>query len=64
MEMGAIAPPVGLACFILAGIAKDVPLGTIYRGAVPYIITILVMIAIIVFWPDLCTFLPNLMFNQ
>jgi tripartite ATP-independent transporter DctM subunit len=63
MEMGAIAPPVGLACFILAGIAKDVSLGTIYRGAVPYIITILVMIAIITFLPGLCTFLPDLIFN-
>lgn len=64
MEMGAIAPPVGLACFILAGIAKDVSLGTIYRGALPYIITILVMIAIIIFMPSLCTFLPDLIFNQ
>jgi len=64
MEMGAIAPPVGLACFILAGIAKDVPLGTIYRGAVPYIITIVVMIAILTFWPDLATFLPDLIFNE
>ena len=64
MEMGAIAPPVGLACFILAGIAKDVPLGTIYRGALPYIITILVMIAIITVFPTLATFLPDLIFNQ
>jgi len=64
MAMGAIAPPVGLACFVLAGVCKDVPLPTIYRGALPYIVTILIAIAIISFWPDLCTFLPNLLYNR
>ena len=64
MEMGAIAPPVGLCCFILAGVVKDVPLWTIYRGALPYIITILATIAIIVAWPNLGTFLPDLLFNK
>jgi len=35
MEMGAISPPVGLNCFIISGVAKDVPLSTIYRGVIP-----------------------------
>ena len=64
MAMGAIAPPVGLACFVLAGVVKDVPLATIYRGAVPYLITLLVAIAIIALIPGLCTFLPNILFNR
>jgi tripartite ATP-independent transporter DctM subunit len=64
MEMGAIAPPVGLACFILAGIAKDVPLGTIYKGALPYLLTIIITIIIIMFLPDLATYLPNLLYGN
>jgi tripartite ATP-independent transporter DctM subunit len=63
MEMGAIAPPVGLTCFILSGIAKDVPLGTIYRGALPFIATIIVAISIITVFPGICTFLPDLLYN-
>ena len=63
MEMGAIAPPVGIVCFVLAGIVKDVPLGTIYRGAIPYIITIMATIAIIVAFPNLATYLPDLFYN-
>ena len=63
MAIGAIAPPVGLACFVLAGIAKDVPLFTIYRGALPFIVTMLVMIVIIVIWPGLCLHLPNLFYG-
>ena len=41
MELGAIAPPVGLNCFIIQGIAKDIPLSKIYKGALPFVITIL-----------------------
>ena len=64
MSMGAIAPPVGLACFVLAGVCKDVPLATIYRGAIPYLGTLMVAIGIVTFWPTLCTFLPNLLYNR
>ena len=63
MEMGAIAPPVGIVCFVLAGIVKDVPLSTIYKGAVPYIITIMATIAILVAFPNLATYLPDLFYN-
>ena len=53
MELGAIAPPVGLNCFIIQGIAKDIPLGTIYKGALPFVITILVAITLIYFFPQI-----------
>lgn len=61
MALGAIAPPVGLNCFIISGVAKDIPLSTIYRGALPFVISILVAIAIITVWPGIVTVLPNLM---
>jgi len=62
MAMGAIAPPVGLACFVLAGVARDVPLFTIYRGALPFLVTLLVGVLIISVWPQIVTFLPRLMY--
>ena len=61
MALGAIAPPVGLNCFIISGIAKDIPLGTIYRGAIPYVITIVLCIAILTVWPGIVTILPEMM---
>ncbi len=60
MELGAIAPPVGLNCFIISGVAKDVPLSEIYKGAFPFMITIFVAIAILTVFPDIATFLPEL----
>ena len=61
MELGAISPPVGLNCFIISGVAKDVPLSTIYKGAVPFMLTVFVGIAIMCAFPQIATFLPSLM---
>jgi tripartite ATP-independent transporter DctM subunit len=61
MELGAIAPPVGLNCFIIHGIAKDIPMGTIYKGALPFVATILVGVAIIYFFPQIVLFMPGRM---
>ena len=61
MELGAISPPVGLNCFIISGIAKDVPLSTIYKGALPFMITIFVGIILLAAFPQIALFLPNLM---
>ncbi len=61
MELGAISPPVGLNCFIISGVAKDVPLGTIYKGALPFMLTIFVGIALLAAFPQIALVLPNLM---
>jgi len=61
MELGAIAPPVGLNCFIIQGVSRDIPLGTIYKGALPFVAAILVGIVIIALFPQIVLFLPNLL---
>ena len=61
MELGAISPPVGLNCFIIQGISKDIPLTTVYKGALPFMLTIFVGIAILYLVPGLATWLPSLM---
>lgn len=61
MELGAISPPVGLNCFIISGVAKDVSLSTIYKGALPFMLTIFVGIALLAAFPQIALVLPNLM---
>jgi TRAP-type C4-dicarboxylate transport system permease large subunit len=61
MELGAIAPPVGLNCFIIQGISKDIPLGTVYKGALPFVATILAGVLLIYIFPQIVMVLPNLM---
>ena len=63
MELGALSPPVGLNCFIINGIQKDISLATIYKGVLPFILTIFVAIALITAFPIIVTYLPTVL-NQ
>lgn len=61
MEMALITPPVGINVYIIKGIAEDVPLGTIFKGILPFLIAEMVMALILLFVPQIATFLPSLM---
>ena len=61
MEAGLITPPVGLNVYTLAGVVKDVPMQTIFRGAVPFLIAMVAVVIVITFFPKICLFLPSMM---
>jgi len=59
-EMGLISPPVGLNVFVLHGITK-VPMPTIFRGVIPFLVADVLELILLVSVPQLSLFLPNLM---
>jgi tripartite ATP-independent transporter DctM subunit len=61
MEAGLITPPVGLNVYTLAGVVKDVPMQTIFRGALPFLISMIAVVIIITIFPKICLFLPSMM---
>jgi len=64
MSFGIITPPVGMCCYVMAGVAPDTPLSTIFRGTFPFVIGLVVMIAIVIAFPSLATWLPGLTGGQ
>ncbi len=61
VQAACITPPVGMNVFVIAGIMKDVPMTDVFRGALPYVISILVVATLLAVYPPLATFLPGLM---
>jgi tripartite ATP-independent transporter DctM subunit len=61
VEAGQITPPVGINVFVMHGIAKVVPMYTIYKGIVPFLIVDIINVVLITIWPQIVLFLPNLM---
>ena len=61
MEAGLITPPVGLNVYTLAGVAKDVPMEEIFRGAVPFLLSMIAIVILITIFPKICLFLPSMM---
>jgi len=64
MELGLITPPVGMNCYVISGIAKDVPLSKIFKGSIPFAIALVLCIVIVTAFPSLATWLPTLFYGN
>lgn len=60
VECGTITPPVGVNVFVIKGISLDVPLQVIFKGILPFLAALAVMIILLVVFPWISTFLPSL----
>lgn len=49
--MGSIMPPVGICCYVVAGMAKDIPIGTVFRGSFYYVPSYIVSMIILMLFP-------------
>jgi len=59
-QMGVITPPVGVNVYVVGGIARDVPLHVIFKGALPLLIAMVLVTFLLIPFPQLATFLPSL----
>jgi tripartite ATP-independent transporter DctM subunit len=63
VQMGLIAPPVGLNVFVVRSVVPDVPLLTIYRGVMPFLLAMVVALILIIIFPQIALVIPNSMFG-
>jgi TRAP-type C4-dicarboxylate transport system permease large subunit len=61
VAMGVITPPVGMNVYVIKGVAKDVPLEVIFRGIWPFLIAAIICCVILTAFPQIATFLPNML---
>lgn len=59
VEMGVITPPVGINVYIVKGVAPDVPMGRIFKGAALFLIAMIILAALLILFPILATWLPS-----
>jgi tripartite ATP-independent transporter DctM subunit len=59
--IGCITPPVGVVVFSLAGMYREVPMYTIFRGVWPYLYAMVIFLLLLIFAPWITTWLPSLM---
>jgi len=59
VQIGLVSPPVGLNVFVIAGMARDVPMPRIFRGIMPFLAAMVVLLVLLTAWPDLALILPR-----
>jgi len=63
INIGALTPPLGISVYDVKGVAKDVPIQTIFRGVIPMVAAMVVCVAVLTIVPELVTILPDMMRN-
>lgn len=61
VELGLIHPPVGMNVFVIKSVIKDVDMSTIFVGVLPFVVTDLIRLIILIAFPVLATWLPERM---
>ncbi|MFI5022460.1 MAG: TRAP transporter large permease [Alphaproteobacteria bacterium] len=61
VELGLIHPPVGMNVFVIKSVVQDVKFSTIFKGVLPFIVTDLLRLVLLIAFPLLATWLPRTM---
>jgi len=61
VELGLIHPPVGMNVFVIKSVVKDVSFTTIFKGVIPFVVTDILRLTILIAFPVIATYLPSRM---
>jgi tripartite ATP-independent transporter DctM subunit len=59
IEIGLITPPMGMNLFVIRAVSPGITIAQMYRGAFPFLAAPLVLIAMLILWPELALWLPS-----
>jgi tripartite ATP-independent transporter DctM subunit len=61
IEIGLITPPIGLNIFVLRAVLPEIPMGSVFRGVLPFIGADIIRVALLILFPAITLFLPSFM---
>jgi len=63
-EIGLVTPPFGLNLFVLKGVVPQYEITTIFAGTAPFLISTCILLALLILFPDLVLWLPNVLYSR
>jgi TRAP-type C4-dicarboxylate transport system permease large subunit len=61
MLIGNLTPPVGMLVYVLAGVVPDVPMVQIFKGVMPFVGVMILLLLLVAAFPQLSLWLPSRM---
>lgn len=61
MEMGFVHPPLGMNLYVIQGVAKDVPIGRIFKGVLPFLASDFAHLFLLILIPGMALWLPSVL---
>ena len=50
--------------FVIAGMAQDIPMYSIFRGIIPFLVAMVICLALVIAFPQIAMFLPGVMIGK
>lgn len=60
-QIAVVTPPVGVNVYVTKGIVPDVPIAKIFRGTFPFLVAMVILLGIVLIFPNMILWLPNLL---
>jgi TRAP-type C4-dicarboxylate transport system permease large subunit len=64
LETALITPPVGVNLYVVHGVRNGGSMNDVIIGTLPFVVTMFVMIVMMVIWPDIALFLPEIFYPK
>ena len=62
-EISLISPPVGMTLYVIQGVRGEGTIAEVFQGTIPFFLTMIVMTAILIHFPEIALWLPRLSFG-
>ncbi len=62
-EISLISPPVGMTLYVIQGVRGEGTINEVFQGTIPFFLSMIVMTAILIHFPEIATYLPNKMYG-
>jgi tripartite ATP-independent transporter DctM subunit len=62
-EISLISPPVGMTLYVIQGVRREGTISEVFQGTIPFFLTMIVMTGILIHFPQIATWLPDLTFG-
>jgi C4-dicarboxylate transporter, DctM subunit len=63
-ELSLLSPPIGMTLYVIQGVRGEGSINEVFQGTLPFLVAMIVMTAVLIHFPIIATYLPNLMFGK
>lgn len=63
-ELSLLSPPIGMTLYVIQGVRGEGSIREVFEGTIPFLVSMIVMTALLIHFPQLATYLPGKMFGQ
>jgi tripartite ATP-independent transporter DctM subunit len=63
-EISLISPPVGMTLYVIQGVRGEGTINEVFQGTIPFFISMIVMTGLLIHFPQMALWMPNLFFGK